>query len=66
MTEYREYINRLQKRLSQAEQRAATASQKVQNYNSSLTTKISLNIAKILTSCYCQGRGGLRYSVLLM
>lgn len=29
MTEYREYINRLQKRLSQAEQRAATASQKL-------------------------------------
>ncbi|NXL29749.1 SCLT1 protein, partial [Glaucidium brasilianum] len=29
MVEYREYINRLQKRLSQAEQRAATASQKV-------------------------------------
>uniref|UniRef100_A0A8C0AN52 Sodium channel and clathrin linker 1 n=1 Tax=Buteo japonicus TaxID=224669 RepID=A0A8C0AN52_9AVES len=31
MMEYREYINRLQRRLSQAEQRAATASQKVQN-----------------------------------
>uniref|UniRef100_A0A663MB50 Sodium channel and clathrin linker 1 n=1 Tax=Athene cunicularia TaxID=194338 RepID=A0A663MB50_ATHCN len=31
MVEYREYVNRLQKRLSQAEQRAATASQKVQN-----------------------------------
>ncbi|NXH74999.1 SCLT1 protein, partial [Hydrobates tethys] len=30
MMEYREYINRLQGRLSQAEQRAATASQKVQ------------------------------------
>ncbi|NWY54215.1 SCLT1 protein, partial [Chionis minor] len=30
MMEYREYINRLQRRLSQAEQRAATASQKVQ------------------------------------
>ncbi|XP_047934115.2 sodium channel and clathrin linker 1 isoform X2 [Anser cygnoides] len=29
MTEYREYINRLQRRLSQAEQRAATASQKL-------------------------------------
>ncbi|NXJ59953.1 SCLT1 protein, partial [Rostratula benghalensis] len=29
MMEYREYINRLQRRLSQAEQRAATASQKV-------------------------------------
>uniref|UniRef100_A0A663E3X8 Sodium channel and clathrin linker 1 n=1 Tax=Aquila chrysaetos chrysaetos TaxID=223781 RepID=A0A663E3X8_AQUCH len=31
MMEYREYINRLQRRLSQAEQRASTASQKVQN-----------------------------------
>ncbi|NXG54416.1 SCLT1 protein, partial [Hemiprocne comata] len=29
MTEYQEYINRLQRRLSEAEQRAATASQKV-------------------------------------
>lgn len=29
MMEYREYINRLQGRLSQAEQRAATASQKL-------------------------------------
>ncbi|XP_032853525.2 sodium channel and clathrin linker 1 [Tyto alba] len=29
MVEYREYINRLQRRLSQAEQRAATASQKL-------------------------------------
>nr|XP_009484891.1 PREDICTED: sodium channel and clathrin linker 1 [Pelecanus crispus] len=29
MMEYREYINRLQRRLSQAEQRAATASQKL-------------------------------------
>ncbi|XP_051472475.1 sodium channel and clathrin linker 1 isoform X2 [Apus apus] len=29
MTEYQEYINRLQRRLSQAEQRAATASQKL-------------------------------------
>ncbi|XP_074761203.1 sodium channel and clathrin linker 1 isoform X3 [Athene noctua] len=35
MVEYREYINRLQKRLSQAEQRAATASQKL----SLITTK---------------------------
>lgn len=31
MTEYQKHINRLQVRLSQAEQRAATASQKVQN-----------------------------------
>uniref|UniRef100_A0A8D0KZK0 Sodium channel and clathrin linker 1 n=1 Tax=Strix occidentalis caurina TaxID=311401 RepID=A0A8D0KZK0_STROC len=39
MVEYREYINRLQRRLSHAEQRAATASQKVQNKQKNMLSK---------------------------
>ncbi|NXV95451.1 SCLT1 protein, partial [Calonectris borealis] len=39
MMEYREYINRLQGRLSQAEQRAATASQKVQKLTKNMLSK---------------------------
>ncbi|XP_075006257.1 sodium channel and clathrin linker 1 isoform X2 [Calonectris borealis] len=53
MMEYREYINRLQGRLSQAEQRAATASQKVQKLTKNMLSKrikkIRLNITKIVT-----------------
>ncbi|XP_071308509.1 sodium channel and clathrin linker 1 isoform X1 [Agelaius tricolor] len=47
MTEYREYINRLQRRLSQAEQRAATASQQVPS--SQKVSSKHMECAKVLT-----------------
>ncbi|XP_077032876.1 sodium channel and clathrin linker 1 isoform X3 [Agelaius phoeniceus] len=47
MTEYREYIDRLQRRLSQAEQRAATASQQVPS--SQKVSSKHMECAKVLT-----------------
>ncbi|XP_053832758.1 sodium channel and clathrin linker 1 isoform X3 [Vidua macroura] len=50
MMEYREYIDRLQRRLSQAEQRAATASQQVPSSQKVLSKH--MEYAEVLTLCH--------------
>lgn len=55
MVEYREYIDRLQRRLSQAEQRAATASQQVPSSQKVLSKHTEC--AKVLTVHHSWGRG---------
>lgn len=62
MMEYREYIDRLQRRLNQAEQRAATASQQVPSSQKMLSKH--MEYAKVLTFHHSWGRGDNLWALL--